>query len=154
MNEVNIQPFQVIGIWVRTSNENNLAEKDIPNLWSRFANENILNTIPNKIDNTIYSIYTDYEQDHTKPYTTLLGCKVSSLDIIPDGMIGKSFEGGTYMKFLAKGNLMEGLVIKKWLEIWEMNLNRVFTTDLEVYGEKALKPSEAEIDILIAVKQI
>ncbi|WP_336963030.1 GyrI-like domain-containing protein [Chryseobacterium contaminans] len=151
MNKVKIEPFKVIGIAVRTTNENEQAAKDIPVLWEKFMQENVLENIPNKIDNTIYSIYTEYEKDHTKPYTTLLGCKVENLDHIPEGMIGKSFEGGDYVKFTAKGNLAEGLVINEWFKIWNMDLGRTFTADFEMYGEKAQNPSDAEVDILIAV---
>lgn len=151
MNNVKIEPFKVIGIAVRTTNENEQAAKDIPVLWEKFMQENVLENIPNKIDSTIYSIYTDYEKDHTKPYTTLLGCKVESLDNIPEGMIGKSFDGGDYIKFTAKGNLAEGLVIDEWAKIWNMDLGRAFTADFEMYGEKAQNPSDAEVDILIAV---
>ncbi|WP_185248399.1 GyrI-like domain-containing protein [Chryseobacterium bernardetii] len=151
MNNVKIEPFKVIGIAVRTTNENEQAAKDIPVLWEKFMQENVLDNIPNKIDNTIYSIYTDYEKDHTKPYTTVLGCKVESLDHIPEGMIGKSFDGGDYVKFTTKGNLAEGLVINEWFKIWNMDLGRTFTADFEMYGEKAQNPSDAEVDILIAV---
>lgn len=118
----------------------------------RFINDKVLEAIPNKIDNTIYSIYTDYESDHTKPYTTILGCKVKNLDTIPVGMVGKSIKGGNYVKFSTKGDLMKDLVINKWFEIWEMDLNRLFTADFEVFGEKAQNPADAEIDILIAIK--
>ncbi|MDN3692637.1 GyrI-like domain-containing protein [Chryseobacterium tructae] len=152
MNNVKVEPFKVIGIAVRTTNESEQAAKDIPVLWEKFIKENILDNIPNKIDNTVYSIYTDYEKDHTKPYTTLLGCKVENLDHIPDGMIGKSFNGGDYVKFTTKGNLAEGLVINEWFKIWNMDLGRTFTADFEMYGEKAQNPSDAEVDILIAVK--
>lgn len=152
MNNVKIEPFKVIGIAVRTTNENEQAAKDIPVLWEKLMKENVLNNIPNKIDDTVYSIYTDYEKDHTKPYTTLLGCKVESLDHIPEGMIGKSFDGGDYIKFTTKGNLAEGLVINEWFKIWNMDLERTFTADFEMYGEKAQNPADAEVDILIAVK--
>ncbi|NIF04665.1 AraC family transcriptional regulator [Chryseobacterium sp. Tr-659] len=152
MNNVKVEPFKVIGISVRTTNENEQAAKDIPVLWEKMIKEDIQNKIPNKIDNTIYSIYTDYEKDHTKPYTTVLGCKVDSLDHIPDGMAGYSFDGGNYIQFTTKGDLSKGLIINEWLKIWEMDLGRVFTTDFEVYGEKAQNPSDAEVDILIAVK--
>lgn len=152
MNKVKIEPFNVIGISVRTTNENNQAAKDIVNLWDKFINDKILDAIPNKIDNTVYSIYTDYESDHTKPYTTLLGCRVENLNVIPNGMIGKSFDGGNYLKLTAKGDLMKGLIINKWLEIWQMDLGRVFTADFEVFGEKAQNPTDAEIDFLIAIK--
>lgn len=147
-----MEPFKVIGIAVRTTNENNQAAKDIPVLWEKFMSEDILNAIPNKIDTAVYSIYTDYEKDNTKPYTTMLGCKVENLDHIPEGMVGKSFEGGNYIRFTPKGNLAEGLVINEWNKIWNMDLGRVFTADFEIYGEKARNPSEAEVDILIAVE--
>lgn len=152
MNKVNIEPFKVIGISVRTTNHNNQAAKDIADLWSRFLNNNLLEVIPNKIDNTVYSIYTDYERDHTEPYTTILGCKVENLNTIPDGMIGKLFDGGNYVKLSAKGDLMKDLIINKWLEIWKMDIDRAFTADFEVFGEKAQNPTDAEIDFLIALK--
>ncbi|WP_223601688.1 GyrI-like domain-containing protein [Chryseobacterium sp. GVT01B] len=152
MNNVKIKPFKVIGISVRTTNENGQAAKDIPVLWEKMINEDIVNSIPNRKDNTLYSIYTDYEKDHTKPYTTVLGCKVENLDNIPEGMTGYSFEGGDYVKFTTKGDLSKGLVINEWLKIWEMDLGRIFTADFEIYGEKAQDPSDAEVDILIAVK--
>ncbi|TBO43568.1 GyrI-like domain-containing protein [Pedobacter kyonggii] len=152
MDRIDIEPFKIIGISVRTTNENNQAGKDIADLWRRFMNDKILEAIPNKIDNTVYSIYTDYESDHTKPYTTILGCKVANLETVPEGMVGRSFNGGNYIKLSAKGDLMKGLIINKWLEIWQMNLERVFTADFEVFGEKAQNPTVAEIDFLIAVK--
>ncbi|TJZ61499.1 AraC family transcriptional regulator [Sphingobacterium olei] len=152
MKKVSVEPFKVIGISVRTTNENNQAGKDIADLWDKFINEKILETIPNKLNNNVYSIYTDYESDHTKPYTTILGCEVAILDAIPEGMVGKSFIGGNYVKLSAKGDLTQGLIINKWLEIWEMDLDRLFTTDFEVFSEKAQNPKDAEIDFLIAVK--
>ncbi len=33
-----------------------------------------------------------------------------------------------------------------------MDMDRAFTADFEVYGEKAQNPSDAEVDIFIAVK--
>lgn len=152
MNNMKVEPFKVIGIAVRTTNENNQAAKDIPLLWEKLMKEDILNAIPGKIDNTLYAIYTDYEKDHTKPYTTILGCKVENLDHIPEGMVGKSFEGGNYVKFTAKGNLAEDLVINEWIKIWNMELGRIYTADFEMYGEKTQNLTDAEVDILIAVE--
>ena len=153
MEKLNMEPFNVIGISVRTTNENNQAATEIADLWGKFMIEGVLEAIPNKIDNTVYSIYTDYESDHTKPYSVVLGCKVENLDEIPDGMTGKIIEGGNYVKLSAKGNLAEGLIVNKWIEIWGMDLNRVFTADYEVFGERAQNPADAEIDFLIAVKE-
>ncbi len=153
MNKITVKAFKVIGISVRTTNENGQASKDIGELWSKFMTEGILDKIPNKIDNAVYSIYTEYESDHTKPYTTILGCKVENTDNIPDGMIAKTFEGGEYTKYIAKGDLMKGVVYEEWTKIWNEDLDRTYTADFEVYGEKAQNPSDAEVDILIAIKK-
>jgi predicted transcriptional regulator YdeE len=148
-----IKTFNVIGISVRTTNENMQAGNDIPALWNKFMNEGIANQIPNKTDHSIYCIYTDYEKDHTKPYTTLIGCKVENLDLIPDGMVGKVFEQATYQRRIAKGNLSQGLVYNEWTKIWNDDIDRAFTADFEVYGEKAQNPEDAEVEIFVALRE-
>ncbi len=152
MEALEIKSFSVIGISVRTSNENGQAAQDIPALWNKFSLEGIAEQIPNKIDNSIYCIYTDYEKDHTKPYTTILGCRVENLEIIPTGMVSKTFGNAHYSKHVAKGNLLQGAVFEEWIKIWSSDLDRTFTADFEVYGEKAQNPEDAEVDIFIAVK--
>ena len=150
---MNIQKFNIIGISIRTTNENEQSGKDIPALWDQFISEDIAEKIPNKINHSIYSVYTDYEKDHTKPYTTILGCAVESLDFIPDEMVGITIETGSYEKFIAKGNLNDGIVINEWIKIWKSDLNRSFTSDFEIYGEKAQNPENAEVDIFIAINR-
>lgn len=152
MSNLTIKKFSVIGISVRTTNENGQATQDIPALWNNFMTNGIADKIPNKIDNSIYCIYTEYEKDHTKPYTTILGCKVSDLQTIPDGMVGKTFDEANYTKIVAKGNILQGMVYNEWTKIWNSNLDRTFTADFEVYGEKAQNPENAEVDIFIAIK--
>jgi predicted transcriptional regulator YdeE len=146
MQTVKIEPFNIIGISIRTTNENGHASKEIAKLWGKFMSESILEKIPSKVDNQIYSLYTDYQGDHTKPYTAILGCKVENLDNIPNGMVGKSFSGGTYTKTTAKGDLMQGLVVNQWSKIFEMELDRTYDADFEIFGEKAQNPSDAEVE--------
>ena len=152
METLELKSFSVIGIPVRTSNENGQAAQDIPALWNKFNLEGIAEQILNKIDNSIYCIYTDYEMDHTKPYTTILGCRVENLDTIPSGMVGTTIEDAGYSKHVAKGNIIQGAVFEEWIKIWSSNLERTFTADFEVYGEKAHNPEDAEVDIFIAIK--
>jgi predicted transcriptional regulator YdeE len=152
MNNLKIPSFSIIGIAIRTTNENGKSSHDIPALWNTFMSESNIEKIPNKIDNSIYCVYTEYEKDHTKPYTTIIGCKVSTLESIPNGMVGKTFKEENYTKFLVKGNLQEGIVFKEWFKIWNSDILRTFTTDFEIYGEKAQNPENAEVDIFIATK--
>ncbi|TDQ27805.1 GyrI-like domain-containing protein [Tenacibaculum caenipelagi] len=145
------EPFYVVGISVRTTNEDQKAMEDIPALWQRFMSENIAKQIPNKSSDEIYAVYTDYESDYTKPYTTIIGCRVDEITNIPEGMISKKIEAPSYEKHVAKGNLTEGVVYNKWIEIWNEDINRAYTSDFEVYGSKAADPTNAEIEIFIGV---
>ncbi|MCF8325268.1 MAG: GyrI-like domain-containing protein [Leadbetterella sp.] len=147
-----MQKIDILGVSVRTSNNNGEAARDIPALWNKFMVEGIAEKIPNKVDETIYCLYTDYEKDHTTPYTTILGCAVNTLSTIPDGMVSKTIEVANYQKYTAKGNLNEGIVFNEWVKIWNSDLNRAYSTDFEVYGGKASNMENAEVDIFIALK--
>ena len=147
-----IETFSIIGIGIRTTNENGQSSQDIPALWNQFMSTGILAQIPNKIDDSIYCIYTDYEKDHTKPYTTILGCKVAHLDDIPAPLVGKVISAATYAKHTVKGNLMEGIVFNEWVKIWNTPLPRTFIADFEIYGQKAQDPNNAEVDIFVGIQ--
>ncbi|WP_316811202.1 GyrI-like domain-containing protein [Pedobacter heparinus] len=146
-----IPSFSVIGITVRTSNAAGHAEKDIPELWNKFHSSNIAAQLPGLVSHDVYSIYTAYDGDHAQPYTTLIGYRVENLDHIPEGLSGLLIEGGTYQKLTVKGNLLKGLVFDAWLEIWNADIPRAYTADFEVYGEQALNPENAEVDIYLSV---
>ena len=152
MQKVTIKPFKVIGIAVTTTNQNGQSAQDIGQLWGEFMGNGIVDKIPNKVDGNIFSVYTNYQGDHTKPYDTILGCKVNTLDEIPSGMVGQSFDGGTYKKFVSKGDLTKGIVFGTWSEINQQKLDRVFTADFELYGEKAQNPTDAEVEVYVGLK--
>lgn len=147
-----LAPFFVVGISVKTSNNPGQAAIDIPELWARFSLENIATKLNNKLGDEVYSVYTDYEGDYTKPYTTLIGYAVKNLDQIPEGMQGLAIIGGSYQKHILKGNMNEGLVYNAWLDIWKSGVSRAYTADFEVYGEKAQNGEAAVVDIFIALR--
>lgn len=147
----NSETFHIIGIDIRTSNQEGKAAQDIPALWNRFLSQNLMEKIPSKTGSELFCIYTEYEGDHNLPYTCLLGCKVANIGNVPEGMRGMTFTTQKLEKFTAKGNLQQGVVYNKWLEIWEEKIDRTYTFDFEVYGEKAQNPEAAEVDIYISV---
>ncbi|RTL10637.1 MAG: AraC family transcriptional regulator [Neisseriaceae bacterium] len=154
METINIDSFQIIGISIKTANSDvEKLQHDMQSLWHRFISENIAEKIPNKISSDIYCIYTDYEGDYTKPYLALLGCRVENLDDIPTGLIGKRFNGGTYLKKTAKGNLFAGVVYDAWKEIWSMDIARTYHADFEIYGINATNPENAEVEILVGIQE-
>jgi len=145
--------LKIIGISVRTSNDGRAIE-DLGKLWNQFFQENIISKIPNQINQNIYSIYTDYESDYKGEYTTIIGLEVSTLDEIPDGMVGREFEQQTFKKYIAKGELHQA-VGETWMKIWkdDENLNRTYLYDYELYTEKAQNPADAEVEIYIGVEK-
>jgi len=152
MTKTQIESFNIIGIKTRTANDGS-AGKDLPVLWGRFLSGELKDKIPNRIDDSIYCLYTNYEGDHTEPYDAILGCKVSSVDDIPEGMILHNVKASNVAKFVAKGSLFKGeAVINTWFKIWKSELDRSFTTDFEVYDERSKDVQNAEVDIYISLK--
>lgn len=147
-----IESFQLIGITVRTNNLSGAAAKDIPALWQRCFAEQISDKIPHKISEALYCVYTDYENDYTGNYTTLLGCRVSSLEDIPEGLVGLTIAAGSYTCFEAKGKMADNFVFKKWEEIWQSDLERSYTAGFEVYDQRPQDPENALVPIYIALK--
>ena len=152
MTETRIESFNVVGIKVRTANDGS-AGNDLPILWGKFMEGELKDKIPNKVSDNIYCLYTNYEGDHTQPYDAILGCKVSSIEDIPEGMVAHNIESTNGAKFLAKGSLIKGeAVVNTWFKIWESSLDRTFTTDFEVYDERSTDLENAEVDIYISIK--
>jgi predicted transcriptional regulator YdeE len=145
--------FTVIGISVRTTNENDQMAIDIPAIWGRFLEEKISERIPGKIDARIYCVYTDYEKDHTRPYTAILGCRVSGADQLPDGLVRKTIPAGVYIKQTARGNPLSGSVLNEWQKIWASDFARNFVADFEVYDERSQQGDQAEVDIFVGIDQ-
>ena len=147
--------LMVIGIACRTMNSPEAAPQDIPKLWSRFYQENIMNRVPNKASNEIVCLYCDYEDNFTKPYTCLIGCPVTSLDDVPEGMAAKCIPGGSYALYRAIGEHPKTL-IETWKNIWSGNVERIrtYTGDYEIYGEKFSSGSPQEIEVCVAIDLI
>ena len=58
-----METFYVIGVSVRTTNENGQMAQDIAQLWQTFMSGNYGEKVANIIDSSIYSVYTEYEGD-------------------------------------------------------------------------------------------
>ena len=59
--------------------------------------------------------------------------------------------GGNFKQFVAKGDPQKGAVYDEWVKIWSTDLDRKYSADYEVYGEKAQSPNSPEVDIFIAL---
>lgn len=144
--------MMIVGIACRTSNAPEAGPQDIPRLWNQFYGEDIINQIPNKVSNEVVALYCDYEGDYTQPYSLVIGCPVSSVLGVPEGMVAKMIPSGSYAVFCAVGEYPASL-IETWGNIWQTGLKRTYTGDYEFYGDKFVSGSPQEVEVFIAIEK-
>ncbi|MFI5155730.1 MAG: GyrI-like domain-containing protein [Chitinophagales bacterium] len=147
---LHLPSFRIIGLAVRTTNQGAKSQEDISGLWQRFMREDIISKIPDKENDQIYCLYTDYENEANGHYTTIIGCKVKSLEKTPEFCIGKTIPASTYQLIVSKGKLPEA-VVDTWKRIWLSGMKRKFQTDFDLYGEKSKDPNRAEVETYLSV---
>lgn len=144
--------FRVVGLTIRTTNEEGRAAEDINTLWTRFFEEAVGEAIPAKDGEAIYAVYHSYEGDHTRPYSLTVGCRVRNDDFaLPEGLDDVAVEKGDYMVFAAQGEQPKAL-LETWGAIWKTDLPRNFRTDVEIYGPRFFEDGVHEILVCIGVK--
>ena len=145
-----MKEFYIIGVSVRTINKDNQSAIDIGGLWNRWFTEELSVKIENKISDEIINMYTDYKSDEHDCYTAILGHKVSSLDPIPEGFIGKHISDKKYKEFISKGKLPE-CVLNTWETIWNTKIDRKYTADFDVYNPLTMNPKNAEVITYVSI---
>lgn len=138
-----------IGLELRTNNEE--CSSTMPAHKERFFKENILAKIPNKVNGNMLALYTDYEGDYTKPYSWILGCEVSSLDEVPEGLVGKVIPASKYAVYTTEGAFPQGL-IAAWQAVWKSELHRSYTSDFELYRPDFNPEKNPEVKLYIAIE--
>lgn len=140
-----------IGVELRTSNEPGKAELEIPQHWENFYNEHLFEKIPNKISNDVFGLYTNYVSDMNAPYSLIIGTKVSTLDSVPENMIGIHIPEGKYATIPVSGHFPDSL-IKAWQKIWTSDLDRAYTYDFEVYNKDFHPVTNSDLAVQISLK--
>lgn len=144
-------PMQVMGIQIRTTNEDWQVAEDLPPFWGRFWRENTPSKIPNQKTGEALGLYCEYEKDHTKPYTLVAGCEVTLVGEIPEGLVVKRVPASNYAVFRIKGEYPAALM-KAWEWVWEGHLERTYTGDLEIYPPGFDPEENPEMLLYIAIK--
>src|SRR5277367_6083013 len=89
--------FHVIGLAVRTNNKAEATgQGEIPKLWQRSMQQGTANKIPNRADQNLIVVNTDYESDQNGEYTYLIGARVTSTADVPAGLTLKEIPAGLY----------------------------------------------------------
>ena len=146
-----MEEFEVIGISIRTTNQDRRAEKDIGALWHRFYSENIISKIPGKLTPDVYCLYTRYETDHTGAYTTLIGCRVGAGTLPTSGLEKLIVKKDNYEVFISEGPMPDAIQ-QTWMKIWNSGLRRSYTTDFDLYVHNDKGPDPVRIETWVAVR--
>jgi len=144
--QIQLGDILLIGIEIRTCNA---ASDEIGELWQKFFASQVQDRIANCIDTRLFGLYSDYENKHEADYNFMIGCPVSDLETIPQGMVGRAIPAQTYQVARAQGALPDAL-LEAWQDIWQSDIPRTFAYDFEIYDDRAADPENAEIDIFVA----
>jgi predicted transcriptional regulator YdeE len=151
--------FQVIGILARTSNSKEMSGQGvIGGQWRKFFKDGILDKIPNKVDSTIYAVYTGYESNRNGEYDFVIGARVSSTADVPPGMIVRKVPKGRYAVVTTAKGPVEQVVPQTWQRVWDLEDRkqlggtRAYKTDFEVYDERSRDPKNSQVDLRVGGK--
>ncbi|MBD8046513.1 MAG: effector binding domain-containing protein [Clostridium argentinense] len=147
---VNLQEKIIAGIGVKTTNKDMKAMADIGRLWEEFIGKKIIDSIPMKVNEKAIGLYTEYEGNYTKPYKFYCAVEVSDAIEDNDDIITKVIPSGKYAKFTVKGNVQKA-VGEAWEKIWNMDLDRKYSCDFEVYHNDSEDINNQTIDIYISL---
>jgi len=155
-NSTDQTSFEVMGIQTRTNNAKEASGNgEIGKLWQRLFQEGVLNQIPDRADEFITVVYSDYATDWNGDYSYTLGSKVKPGSKPPNGMVVVTVQSGKYLEFVSATGPGEKVVPEVWKQIWEYfhvpsNPQRAYKTDFERYAPS--DPGDLQGHIFIGVK--
>ena len=148
--------FDVIGIQVRTNNAKEATgDGAIPKQWQRLFGDGVLNQIPNKTDQSITVVYSNYASDWNGDYDYTLGAKVKSGTKPPEGMVSVTVPAGKYLEFESARGAGQTVVPEAWKQIWTYfrdpaSPQREYKADFERYEPS--DPANVQAHIFMRVK--
>jgi len=150
--------FTVVGISARTSNAKEVTDDGvIGKMWARLFQEGVLAKIPNKADQNIVAVYTEYAADHNGEYTYVLGARVTSDAEVPAGMVAKKIAAQKFAVFTSEKGPAQKVVAQVWMKINSLpqtavGSNRNYKADFEIYDERASDPQNLQMDVYVGIK--
>jgi predicted transcriptional regulator YdeE len=151
--------FTVVGIEARTSGEAEMSgDGAIGPLWQKFYQERVLDKIPNKADQNIYALYTNYARERMGNYTVIIGAKVKDKSQVPEGMVVKTIPAGQYAIFTTEKGPGQSVIPDAWSKIWALEDKgtiggeRAYKVDYEVYDSRNTDPRQTQAEIYVGLK--
>lgn len=129
------QAIHVAGIELRTTNQE--AHHSIPLHWQRFATEEVAARMPGKVGDTVYAVYTHFQdagRSNAGLYSLVLGVATDPAAPLPEGMVRAVVPASERAVFAVEAGRFD-LVGSAWQGIWaRTDLHKSFIADYERYG--------------------
>ncbi|HEY9125651.1 MAG TPA: GyrI-like domain-containing protein [Acidobacteriaceae bacterium] len=151
-------PLIIAGLQVRTSNAAESTQSgQIGRLWSRFFSDNVAASIPNRVGDALYAVYSNYESNENGAYDILVGVRVSTIEGLPAGITFAGITTGEYAVLTTEKGPVAERVPAAWREVWSLTpealgSRRAFLSDYELYDHRAADPANAEVEIHIGLE--
>lgn len=145
----------VAGIKCRTCNMEGRAENDLKLLWDKFFGEQVMQNLPQRNNDNIMALYTEYEYGYEGDYTAFLGFEIdkdNNLENLPGGVSLITVPAGRYKVYDVEEPTPEK-VVGTWERIWnaDSELNRNYICDFEIYEDNG-KGVPKSVAVYIGVK--
>ncbi len=135
---VHIAERLIAGVQIQTTCQDGAAIPAIHQLWQQVLQEKLLEQLPDKASNHLYSAYFYHNPNTISQYTYVIGCEVTNIDNIPTPFKTFTLPAGTYLHTQATGKAPE-IVQQTWPKIWQKSkedkLPFAYTVDFEVYTQ-------------------
>lgn len=141
--------FTLIGVQTRIQDPET-APGIIGAAWEAFLDEKMFDKIPHALKKQeLYAVYHDY--DGAGGYSLFIGNAVKPGTQTPHGMKNLIIPEQRYAHTQVQG-LIPPIVIETWQKIWNSDLKRTFTFDIELYRDRLQQDKEHTVDFFIAVQ--
>ena len=150
--------FTIVGLRARTNNEAETGPSGkIGPLWNQLLSKHLADSIPDRVDDKIVAVLTDYASDEKGDYTYMLGVRVRNADHVPEGMAACSVPAANYAVVISDDGPPSRVVPDAWKRIWSMSAQelggrRAFRTDFEEYDEAALSRPSLRARIYLSLR--
>jgi len=138
--------FNIVGISATTAYTNDEVAATYKELWDAFLKEDISTVIPDIIDDKIYIIQSDLDENMEGKFTLTIGYKTASLDNIYKGLNGVKVAASKYAVFETNKDAST-----LWEQIMLSDLDVSNTNNVEVYHYNEQTQSIEKTDIWVAV---
>jgi predicted transcriptional regulator YdeE len=151
--------FFIVGIEARTTAaKETSAQGVIPQQWQKFMQEGVLQKIPNKADQNIYAVVTDFADKRYGEYSVVIGARVTDKSQVPAGLVLKTIPAGKYAIFQTDKGPAGQVVPAAWQKIadsedkGELGSTRTYKADYELFDGQAMDPQNLQAELHVGVK--